>query len=99
MTGATQILFHSITREKLKSTAPDIFIRPEVGAFGALDYFKMRRNFPRRRARQGTLKSKLSQMLDGVAVDFSTADLRQRSEFRSTFATLYVLHERHVNRR
>jgi NTE family protein len=41
ITGSTQILFHSITREKLKSLAPDILIRPKVGAFGALDYFKI----------------------------------------------------------
>ena len=39
LTGATQILFHSITREKLKSVAPDIFIRPAVGGFDAMDYF------------------------------------------------------------
>ena len=57
MTGATQILFHSITREKLKSAAPDIFIRPEVGGFGALDYFKVARNFRCRRARQGRLET------------------------------------------
>jgi NTE family protein len=41
MTGAAQLLFHTITREKLKSTAPDILIRPNVGAFGAFDFFKI----------------------------------------------------------
>ncbi len=41
MTGSTQILFHSITREKLKSAAPDILIRPKVGAFASFDYFKI----------------------------------------------------------
>jgi NTE family protein len=41
ITGSTQILFRSITREKLKTVAPDILIRPKVGAFGALDYFKI----------------------------------------------------------
>jgi NTE family protein len=41
LTGATQILFHSITREKLKSVAPDIFIRPAVGGFAAMDYFRI----------------------------------------------------------
>jgi NTE family protein len=41
LTGATQILFHSITREKLKSLAPDIFIRPAVGGFAAMDFFHM----------------------------------------------------------
>ena len=40
MTGAAQLLFHSITREKLKSIAPDILIRPAVGGFAAFDYFK-----------------------------------------------------------
>ena len=54
VTGATQLLFHSITREKLKSVAPDIFIRPDVGSFAALDYFKVRRDFRCRRARQGS---------------------------------------------
>ena len=46
VTGATQILFHSITREKLKSIAPDIFIRPEVGGFRALDYFRSAKSWP-----------------------------------------------------
>jgi NTE family protein len=40
LTGATQLLFHSITREKLKSIAPDALIRPKVGGFGSLDYFR-----------------------------------------------------------
>jgi NTE family protein len=41
MTGAAQLLFHTITREKLKSTAPDILIRPNVGSFSAFDFFKI----------------------------------------------------------
>ena len=63
MTGATQILFHSITRAKLKSAAPDIFIRPEVGAFGALDYFKVREIFRAAEPAKETLKTSLSQKL------------------------------------
>jgi NTE family protein len=63
MTGATQILFHSITREKLKSAAPDIFIRPEVGAFGALDYFKVREIFRAAEPAKEALKTSLSQKL------------------------------------
>jgi NTE family protein len=63
MTGATQILFHSITREKLKSVAPDIFIRPEVGAFGSLDYFKVREIFSAAEPAKETLKRELSQRL------------------------------------
>ena len=66
MTGATQILFHSITREKLKSVAPDIFIRPEVGAFGALDYFRIEEIFRAAEPAKQLLKNKISQMvMDG----------------------------------
>jgi NTE family protein len=67
MTGATQILFHSITREKLKSVAPDIFIRPEVGAFGALDYFRIEEIFRATEPAKQLLKNKLSQMLMEVS--------------------------------
>jgi NTE family protein len=63
MTGATQILFHSITREKLKSAAPDIFIRPEVGGFGALDYFKVREIFRAAEPAKEVLKTALYQKL------------------------------------
>ncbi len=63
VTGATQILFHSITREKLKSMAPDIFVRPEVGGFGALDYFKVREIFHAAEPAKETLKSKLHQAI------------------------------------
>ena len=67
ITGATQILFHSITREKLKSVAPDIFIRPEVGGFGALDYFKVREIFRAAEPAKDVLKTKLSQRLAALS--------------------------------
>jgi NTE family protein len=67
ITGATQILFHSITREKLKSAAPDIFIRPEVGAFGALDYFKVREIFRAAEPAKEALKTSLSQKLAALS--------------------------------
>jgi len=67
ITGATQILFHSITREKLKSAAPDIFIRPEVGAFGALDYFKVREIFRAAEPAKEALKIALYQKLAAVS--------------------------------
>lgn len=41
ITGATQLLFHSITREKLLHTVPDILVEPDVGRFAAMDYFKI----------------------------------------------------------
>ena len=39
--GASQIMLHSITREKLKYLSPDILIRPNVGSFGALEFHKI----------------------------------------------------------
>lgn len=41
ITGSTQILFRSVTREKLRRAAPDLLVEPDVGAFGSLDYFKI----------------------------------------------------------
>lgn len=35
---ATHIMTHAIVSEKLKSSAPDILLRPNVSAFGALDF-------------------------------------------------------------
>jgi len=67
LTGSTQILFHSITREKLKSVAPDIFIRPEVGGFTSLDYFKIREILAAAEPAKQDLKHKLYQHLEIVS--------------------------------
>jgi len=67
LTGATQILFHSIIREKLKSIAPDIFIRPEVGSFGALDYFKVQEIFHAAEPAKANLKIKLHQAITAAS--------------------------------
>ena len=63
ITGSTQILFHSITREKLKSSAPHILIRPGVGAFGAMDYFKLEAILAAAQPAKEDLKNKLYQLL------------------------------------
>lgn len=39
--GSNQITLRSVTREKLKTSAPDILIRPDVGRFKVLDFFKI----------------------------------------------------------
>ncbi len=39
--GAAQITLYSIVREKLKYEAPDILIRPDVGRFRVLDFYKV----------------------------------------------------------
>ncbi len=38
----TQIILGSLVREKLRWTQPDILLRPRVGAFRVLDFFKFR---------------------------------------------------------
>ena len=39
--GVNQITLRSVLREKLKASAPDILIRPEIGRFRVLDFFKI----------------------------------------------------------
>jgi NTE family protein len=63
VTGSTQILFHSLTRAKLKAAAPHILIRPGVGAFGAMDYFKVKAILAAAQPAKEDLKRKLSQVL------------------------------------
>lgn len=67
VTGATQLLFHSITREKLKSIAPDIFIRPKVGGYSALDYFKITEILAAAQDAKDDLKRQLSQRLEAAS--------------------------------
>jgi NTE family protein len=66
MTGAAQLLFHSVTREKLKSIRPDIMIRPAVGAFGAFDFFRIDDILGAAAPAKDELKRKLSQCLEVV---------------------------------
>ena len=61
--GATQILFHSITREKLKTSAPDIFIRPKVGGFGTLDFLRVDEIFAAAEPAKQQLKAELAAKL------------------------------------
>lgn len=64
LTGATQLLFHSVTREKMKSVAPHIFIRPAVGDFAALDYFKIGDILAAAQPAKDDLKRQLAQRLE-----------------------------------
>ncbi len=38
--GATQITMRSIVNEKLQRKKPDIFVRPDMGQFGVLEFYK-----------------------------------------------------------
>jgi NTE family protein len=66
MMGAAQLLFHSVTREKLKSIRPDILIRPAVGAFGAFDFFRIDDILAAATPAKEDLKRKLAQCLEGA---------------------------------
>jgi NTE family protein len=43
--GSNQITLRSVLREKLKAQAPDILIRPEIGGFRVLDFYKIEEIF------------------------------------------------------
>lgn len=60
--GCTQILFRSVTREKLRQRAPDIFIQPSVGTFGTMDFTRIRDIF----AAAAPAKDELKHALDRV---------------------------------
>jgi NTE family protein len=40
--GANQITLRSVLQEKLKASAPDILIRPEIGHYKVLDFYKIK---------------------------------------------------------
>jgi NTE family protein len=42
LTGATQMLFCALAREKLRASQPDALIRPDVAGFASLDFFRFR---------------------------------------------------------
>ena len=65
--GAAQITLHSITREKLRRTAPDILIRPAVTEFGALDFYKIADILDAAAASKEELKRELGRKLEMVA--------------------------------
>jgi NTE family protein len=63
--GCTQILFHAITREKLKARAPDLMIRPAVGTFGTMDFTKIREIMAAAGPAKDDLKRGLEKILNG----------------------------------
>jgi NTE family protein len=67
VTGATLLLFHSVTREKRRRAEPDIFVRPDVGAYASFDYFRAQDIFATAEPAKEDLKRKLSQMLDALS--------------------------------
>jgi NTE family protein len=64
--GSAQMLFHSITREKLARVAPDILVRPAVGTFASLDYFRIEAILAAAEPAKSDLKRRLSQLVVGT---------------------------------
>jgi NTE family protein len=63
ISGATQMLFRSVMREKLRWSAPDILIRPAVGRFSSLDFFRLGDILAAAEPCKDELKSQLAQRL------------------------------------
>lgn len=61
--GATQMLFWALTREKLRSSAPDVLIRPDVGGFAALDFFRIKEILAAAAPAKRELKERLAEWL------------------------------------
>lgn len=65
--GCAQISLRSIIREKLKSGAPDILIRPGIGHYRVLDFYKIGELLKDAGAAKEELKRALNFHLDAVA--------------------------------
>jgi NTE family protein len=64
--GAVQLLFHSVIREKLKVSPPDILIRPAVGSVGSADFFKIEDILAAAEPCREEVKRKLAQCLERI---------------------------------
>jgi NTE family protein len=62
--GASDIMTHAIVSEKLKYSAPDILLKPNVGAFGALDFPRALPILKASEPIKDELKRKLGALLD-----------------------------------
>jgi len=62
--GSTQLLMHSILREKLKSRRPEILLRPEINAFRVLDFLKTAEILEAAEPLRETVKARLSEALE-----------------------------------
>ncbi len=62
--GITQIILTNLLREKLRNHRPDILIRPDVGAFRVLDFFKFKKVLDAAEPCREELKRALEQQLE-----------------------------------
>ena len=57
------VMAHSISTEKLKHSAPDLILQPNVGAFRTLDFFRASAILRAAEAGKADIKDKLSRLL------------------------------------
>lgn len=67
MFAAAQIMQGAIVAEKLKASRPDILVRPAVGSFRALDFFRAKQILQAAEACRETLKRDLATALEAVS--------------------------------
>ena len=66
--GAMQIVFLTIMRQKLRASAPDILIRPDVGRFRVLELFKMKEILEVSQSAKDALKRQLEACIKQAAL-------------------------------
>ncbi|WP_293867040.1 patatin-like phospholipase family protein [uncultured Alsobacter sp.] len=67
MLGSAQIMQGAIVAEKLKATQPDILVRPAVGGFRALDFFRARQILQAAEASREGLKRDIAAAFEAVS--------------------------------
>lgn len=65
--GCAQITLHSIVREKLKSGAPDILVRPKVSQYRVLDFYKLDHMFKDAAPAKEDFKRRLAAKMEAAA--------------------------------
>jgi NTE family protein len=68
MFGAIQVMQRSITEAKLRVRPPDIFIRPALGEFRTLHFFKAEQIYNQAQSSKEELKRRLGERLEGWGV-------------------------------
>jgi NTE family protein len=65
MFAAITVMSHTIVTEKLKSGAPDLLLRPNIGLFRVLDFFQASAILRAAEPAKAELKEKLGKLLSG----------------------------------
>jgi NTE family protein len=67
--GSAQIMMHSLTAHMMAAYPPDIYIRPRVNAFGALEFWRVREIMAQGEAEKDRFKRMLAQKVEDYILD------------------------------